>query len=308
MIHSKLILRLSVAFLLFTSVNILKAQYIIEQIEYEIPISYDLIPEDTEFEGSEDESNYFLNIPENKLKEAAAAEGKEITEERSMIYIDGENFAVETESSNLGKITMVLDMKSKMMYLIMWTPKKIMEIKTEDMAKMKESAEAAAETVLENLPPEMREQAKADMEKVKNKPKAKYEAKPTGKKSKLYGFNCEEYRINNNEEFIAVWASGEQSELVKAVDRISGKFNDLFKTDENEDVDEWQLIPGKIPVQVKTYHSAMTAEEPNITIQAITRIENRKPPIDKFRVPGQAEGFTKGNMMEMMMQMTPQED
>ena len=130
MIHSKLILRLSVAFLLFTFVNLLKAQYIIEQIEYEIPISYDLIPEDTEFEGSEDESNYFLNIPENKLKEAAAAEGKEITEERSMIYIDGENFAVETESSNLGKITMVLDMKSKMMYLIMWTPKKIMEIKT----------------------------------------------------------------------------------------------------------------------------------------------------------------------------------
>ena len=45
--------------------------------------------------------------------------------------------------------------------------------------------------------------------------------------------------------------------------------------------------------------------EPSITIQAITGIENRKPPADKFRVPGQDEGFTKGSMMEMMMQMMP---
>ena len=250
--HTKLILSISIAFLLFTSVNYLKAQYIIEQIEYEIPISYDLVPDDVEFEDPEDENKFFLNIPESKLKEAALAEGREIKEERSTIYIEGENFAVETESGEMGKVTMVSDAKTGMIYLIMWTQKKVIEMKPEDMAKIEESAKAAAEKVLENLPPEMREQVRAEMEKEKNKPPVKYEAKPTGQKMKLYGFNCEEYGIVKDGEFITIWASGDRPEIVDEVNRISGKFDEMFKTGEDEDVDEWQLVPGKIPVQVKT--------------------------------------------------------
>lgn len=302
--HSKLILSISIAFLLFTSVNYLKAQYIVEQIEYEIPISYDLIPEDIEFEAPEDESKFFLDIPDSKLKEAALAEGREIKEERSTIYIEGENFAVETESGEMGKVTMVSNAKTGMMYLILWTQKKVIEMKPEDLAKIEESAKASTEKVLENLPAEMREQVRAEMEKEKNKPQVKYEAKPTGQKMKLYGFNCEEYGIVKDGEFITIWASGDRPEIVNEIDRISGKFDEMFKTGEDEDIDEWQLVPGKIPVQVKTYRSDMMGE-PSITIQAITGIENRKPSADKFRVPGQDEGFTKGSMMEMMKQMMP---
>ena len=46
----KLIFGLLVAFLFLTFTNSLQAQYIIEQIESEIPINYELIPEDIEFE------------------------------------------------------------------------------------------------------------------------------------------------------------------------------------------------------------------------------------------------------------------
>ncbi len=306
--HFRLILSISIAFLLFTSVNYLKAQYIIEQIEYEIPVCYDLIPEDVEFEEPEDESNFFLNIPESKLKEAASAEGREIKEERSTIYIDGEDFAVETESGDMGKVTMVSDTKTGMIYLIMWSQKKVIEMKPEDMAKIEEKTKAATEKMLENLPLEMHEQVQAEMEKEKNKPRVKYEAKPTGKKMMLNGFNCEEYLITKEDEYITIWASGDKSEIVNEVDRISRKFDNLFRTGEDEEVDEWQLIPGKIPVQVKTYRSSMMTGEPSLTIQTITGIENRKPSADKFRVPGENEGFTKGAMMDMMMQMMPQEE
>jgi hypothetical protein len=52
----------------------------------------------------------------------------------------------------------------------------------------------------------------------------------------------------------------------------------------------------------------MAMEYPGITIQAITNIDNSKPPAAKFRVPGEDEGFSKGSMMEMMMQMTPENE
>jgi len=42
-----------------------------------------------------------------------------------------------------------------------------------------------------------------------------------------------------------------------------------------------------------------------LLIQTITKIENKNPSVDKFKVPGEKEGFTKGSMMDMMMQMMP---
>ena len=306
--NSKLIFRIFVAFLFFTSTNSLKAQYIIEQIEYKIPISYELIPEDVEFEVPEDEINFILNISESKLKEAALAQGSEIKEEKVTIYIDGENFAVETESEEMGKVTTVFDTKTGIMYAIMWSQKKVIEIKPEDMDKMAEKYKATTEKMLENLSPEMREQVRAEMEKEKKQSPVKYDAQPTGKKMKLYGFNCEEYRVNKDEDVITIWASSDEYGILKEVDRVSKKFDELFKSSDDESVDEWQLVPGKIPVQVRTYTSSMMMGEPILVIRAITKIERKKPPTDTFRVPGENEGFTKGSMMDMMMQMMPEDE
>lgn len=304
----KLIFGLFVAFLSLTFTNSLQAQYIIEQIESEIPISYELIPEDIEFEVPEDEINFILKIPESKLKEAALAEGREIREEKVTTYIDGKNFAVETESEEMGKITMISGTKTGVMYYIMWSQKKVIEIKPEDMDKITEKSNAAIEKMLENMSPEMQKQVKAEMEKEKNKSAVKYDAQLTGNKMKLNGFNCEEYRFNKNEDVILIWASNDKSGITKEIIRVSNKFNELFKSSENDDVDEWQLVPGKIPVQVRTYTSSMMMGEPVLFIQSITKIENKKPPVDKFRLPGKKEGFTKGSMMDMMMEIMPNDE
>ncbi|NQT25599.1 DUF4412 domain-containing protein [candidate division KSB1 bacterium] len=279
----------------------LNAQYIIEQIEYEIPISYELIPEDAEFESQEDEINFFLDIPEGKLKQAALAEGSEITEEKSTIYIDGDNFAVETVSEDEGKVTMVSDAKTGVLVIIMWSQSKIIEVNPGDIEKMVAKSQAAVDKMMENLSPEMREQIKSKMALEKNTSPAEYDVQSTGKKMNLYGFNCEEYRINKDEEVIAIWATGDESGLVKAVDRVSKKMKELVPSDDDEDVDEWKAVPGKIPVQVRTYTSSMMGD-PVLDIQTITKIENKKPSADKFKIPGANEGFTKGSMMDMRMQ------
>lgn len=306
--YSKLIFGVFVAFLFCAWTNSLQAQYIIEQVESEIPISYELIPEGVEFESQEDEIYFFLDIPESKLKKAALDEGREIRIEKVKTYIDGENLAVETESEEDGKVTMIFNTKTDIFYSIMWSHKKVIEIKPEDMQEITEKANAATEKILENMPAELQEQVRAEMEKEKKKTPVKYEAQLTGKKMKFYGFNCEEYRVNKNEDVITIWASSDQSEIIKEFDRAAKKIDALFKSSDDESFDEWQLVPGKIPVQVRSYTSAMRMDEPVLIIQSITKIEKKKPSADKFRIPGENEGFTKGSMMEMMMQMMPKDE
>jgi len=303
--NSKIYICTLVVVLVFAITNSLRAQFVIEQIEYEIPISYELIPEDVEFESQEDENNFFLKISESKLKEAAITEGIEIREEKAIIYIDGNNFAVETDSDDMGKITMVSNAGTGVMSTIMWEQQKVLEMSSGDMATMEEKSKAMADKMLENLPPDMREEVIAGMEKEKNKSQITYNAQPTGKKKELYGFDCEEYRVNNDEEAITVWASADELGITKEVKRFSERFDKLFNTGDDEGFNEWELISGKIPIQVITLSSSMIMSEPVMVIQIITKIDKKKPSANKFKIPGEDEGFTKGSMMDMMMQMMP---
>ncbi len=81
--NSKLIIGTFVVFLFFAFTNSSNAQYIIQQIEYEIPVRYQLLLQDIEFETPEDKINHIINIPLSKLKEVALSEGREIIEENS---------------------------------------------------------------------------------------------------------------------------------------------------------------------------------------------------------------------------------
>jgi hypothetical protein len=91
---------------------------------------------------------------------------------------------------------------------------------------------------------------------------------------------------------------------VKELERISQEYDNIFNSDD-EDIDEWKLVPGKVPVQVRTYSFSMMMGDPVLNIRSITKIENKKPSPDKFRVPGEKEGFTKGSIQDIMMQMMP---
>lgn len=286
----------------------IKAQYVIEQMEYEIPFSYSLIPEDVEFESDEDEINFILNIPFANLKAAALADGLEIIEEKMLMYLDGDHFAVESETEDMGKVTMVSDVSTGVIHLIMWSEKKTIEMKSEDMKKMEKQANEAIEAAIKDMPPEMQEQVRAEMNTDKDRPMISFEPFPTGKSADINGYTCYEYRIEREEEMISAWVTNDEYGLMDEVKRLSSKIDEMFSQNEENDFDEWQMVPGKIPIQVISYIYDMIMGDPLINIQTITKIEKQKPPADIFKVPGEDEGFTQATVMETMDQITPEQE
>ncbi len=294
-------LRVLIVSSVFFMISFLQGQYIIEQIEYKLPLSYELLPQDTEFASSTEEAKFFLNLPETKIKEAAQREGKEIKEQKSITYIDGDNVAVDIESED-GKTTIILNSASGMIYYVIWPGKRVFEMSKKDMEEMQKTTEAATQKMLEQLPPEMREQAKTAMEEEKKHKKSNRQLVATGKKAKKYGFDCEQYIMEGDEDVIMLWASDDVQGLAQKTQALSEKLSSIFPDEDEQEKDEWELIPGKIPVEVRTFRMD-PMDGPTINIEAITKINKTKPAANKFIPPGKAEGFTRSSMKEMMMQM-----
>lgn len=278
----------------------LQAQYIIEQVEYEIPINYELVAEDMEFEDTADEARFFLQLSENKLKEAAQKEYGDIEMIASTIYIDGDNFAVESLSKEEGKTTVILNHNKGIMYYILWSQKKIYEMSDDDMADVQKDTDAAMQKMMAQLPPEMQEQAKMAMKR--QQPQSTKEITVTGREMIKYGQKCSEYLIADEHEVTAIWASEDSMGLLKKVKSMSEKLAELFPSMEDEEQDEWDLITGKIPVEVRTFRlDAMAGAK--MEVQAMTRITKTTPPAEKFILPAEAVGFQRSSFKEMMSQM-----
>lgn len=277
--NKKMLVRIVIMFFLFCSSPYLKAQLIIKQTITEYPISFSQLPEDIEI-NSDEFYNFAFNLDETELKNMTQDNGDKIIGQKMIIYIDGENLAIESESEEDGKITMITNSNTGIINIIMWSQKKVMEMNNTLMNK-------------------------SNFLKSENNSKRNFDFRSTGKTDKINGFNCEEYRGNVDEEFISIWVSNDNMEIIKEVSDVSKSFDKMFPSEDDGDYDEWELIQGKIPVQVK---SLVIIDNPILTIQSITNIEKKKPSNEKFRIPGEKEGFKKVSMMEMMMQMELNDD
>jgi hypothetical protein len=284
----------------------LQAQFIVKQVEYTIPVSYSLVPEDVEIQSEEEEALFFMTIPTEKLKQAALEEGLEVNTNESTIYVDGENFAAE-DNSEMGKMTVISNAKDGVMYMVMWAQKRVVAMTPDDLKKAEEQANAAVEESIKSMTPEMQAQVRAAMEQEKQqKPRAKLVANPTGKKMTINGFNCELFTIKNEEgQITGIWAAVDDMKITGEVERISGKISKMFNMGEDEQTDEWLLVKGKIPVEVRIMDMDMSTGEPNFNITSILKIESKTPSADKFYVPGEKEGFTYGSFSDMMKHMMP---
>jgi len=278
-----------------------RAQFIIQQMEYKIPVNMDLIPEDKDFNSPTDEAEFFLTMPDDKLKAAAPESAEEGAMVKSTMYIEGDNFAMETDSREEGKTTVISDAKIGKFYYVLWPQKKVMVMSAGDVKSMQQRSQAAAEEMIKNLSPEMRKQVEQGMQE-KGNTAAKPVVKASGKKMQKYGFNCEEYLVTEDNDVQIIWATGDISGLAEKVEDFSGKMKEMFPSEDEEESNEWELVPGKIPVEVRTYENDMMGM-PSIKVQAITKIEKKQPPADVFKVPGKAEGFTQSSMNDMMKEM-----
>jgi len=290
--------------IIFMAIGSLQAQFIIKQVEYTIPISYSLVPEDAQIESEEDETLFFMTIPTEKLKQAAMEEGMEVKAKESTIYVDGNKFAVE-DNSEMGKMTVISNADDGVMYMVMWAQNKVMVVTPDDMKKIEEQTKAMVEESIKSMSPEMQAQVRAAMEQEKQqKAGAEFSANATGKKMKINGYNCELYLIEQEEGNVTgVWAAADDLKITAEVEKISEKFSKLFNVGEDEDPDEWSLIKGKLPVEVREMSLDMSMGEPSFDITAIQKIERANPPAEKFHVPGENEGFKHGSYFDMMKEM-----
>ncbi|MBN2596847.1 hypothetical protein [Labilibaculum sp.] len=280
----------------------LKAQYIIEQIEYEIPINYELVPADMEFDDVADEARFFLQLSDRKLKDAAQREYGDIETIASTIYIDGDNFAVESSSQEEGKTTVIVNHDKGIIYYILWSQKKIYEMSNGDMADIQKDADAAMQKMMSQLPPEMQEQAKMTMKTEKGRLKTTKQITATGREMIKYGQRCSEYLLEDDRELMVIWASDDSMGLAKKAKSMSEKLAEIFPSMDEQEQDEWELVAGKIPVEVRTFQlDAM--EGAKMEVQAITRMTKTTPPAEKFILPAEAVGFGRSSFKEMMTQM-----
>ncbi len=274
------------------------AQFIMEEKEYHIPVNYDLLPEDTEFENPVDEAKYFLNLPEERLRAGAM----DIEESTSTMYFDGENFAAEMVSAEEGKVTSIYDSNKKILYYVLWEQKKVFQMTGEDMKQMQKDTEAMKNKMMEGLSPEMRMQVEEQM-KMDAKPK-KSKVTSTGKKEKKYGFDCNQYLVESEEEIKMIWATDDLPGLRNSFEGFIKKMSAVFPSMEESEKDDWDLVGGKIPVETLTMMSSIDMMgTPEIEITALTKIKQTKPPSDKFVPPTAADGFSYGSMKNMMSQM-----
>ncbi|PKQ67294.1 hypothetical protein BZG01_07840 [Labilibaculum manganireducens] len=287
---SKLKMILLMGFVCLYSIK-LQAQYIIEQIEYEIPINYELLPEDMEFDDIADEARFFLQLSESKLRDAAQKEYGDIEIIKSTIYIDGDNFAVESSSQEDGKTTVILNHNKGLIYYVLWSQKKIYEMSAEDMAEIQKGVGDAMQKMMADLPPEMKDQ-----------PQTAKQITATGRGMVKYGQRCSEYLLEDEQEMMVIWASDDNMGLAKKAKSMSEKLAEIFPSMDEDEQDEWDLVAGKIPVEVRTFRlDAM--DDAQMGIQAITRIMKTTPPAEKFILPAEAVGFERGSFKDMMTQM-----
>lgn len=288
-------------FILLVSVSGVKAQFIIEDKDSRIPVNYDLLPEGKEFENPVDEAKYFLNLPEEKLRSGEP----EIEETKSIMYLDADNFTLESESAEEGKVSTIFNGKQKTFYYVLWDQKRVFQMNDEDMKQVRKDVNAMKDKYMEELSPEMRKQVEEEQNKARQSEAVKVKA--TGRKMKINGFDCAQYMVESDEELKMIWASDALPGLRKSYEKFMQMIAAIFSSEEEDEAGEWELIKGKIPVESRTMrNSEEMMGMPEIEITTITKITQRKPPADKFTLPSAADGFVYGSMKDLvsgMMQM-----
>lgn len=282
----------------------LQAQYIIRQQEYDGELNYNLLPDNVQ--EPEEEAQFFLNLPEDQLKNAMQSNGGELQVTSTTMYMDGDNLAVESETPD-GKTSMVSNSKEGTFYMINWAQRQVVVMSSKDIDAMKAESEKAREQAMQNLSPEERQQVEAaeQAEQAEHANREGPTAEATGKTMKKHGFDCRQYLIQQEDETMAVWASSEYRDLAEIISRITKEWDEAFAMEdegEDEEADEWELLPGQVPVEVRAYQGGMMGT-PSMSVTAITGIEKRTPPAEVFRVPDESDGFTRQSMMELMQQM-----
>lgn len=292
-----------------------QAQFIVEQITYEIPMNDQLVPPNKDLSNPTEKARFYLQLSENKLNDNHTETTEGIKTYASTLYMDGENFTNEGLIKDSGKVSIIYNHSKNLLHIISWDQKEIHVFSPEDTADFDKNMEAQRQEMeaqmppemqemLAQMPPEMQEKAKMLMENRMDMrmPQTPKQITATGREMTQYGRTCHEYLLKDNQTLKVIWASDDNMHLFEMVKSMFGKFT-KFVPEMNEGKNngsEW--VDGKIPVVVCTL-KPNTLDDTKMEVRAITRITQTTPPAEKFVIPAEAAKFKQITFKELISDM-----
>ncbi len=274
------------AILFFFMANFSFAQYIVETENHSLTIDYESLGDEYQSDEYEKMDNKIMEMPLEKLLQLAPEEDREA--EKIVFYIDGKSYAAESETEEAGKVKVIMDNSKNQFSIISYDQKAVTIITSDELKQMQQGMS------------EMAGYSNRTEEEVKSTMKS------TGRTRNINGFNCEEYVFHDEEvsEITVIWASDDDKGVSKKIKELLNQFESVNSSPEEREKSEWEMIEGKIPVEVRKMQ--INTYQGNIDIQQITKIEEKNISKDKFHVPAESEGFTHNSMKEMIEQMMKQ--
>ncbi|MCZ6821172.1 MAG: hypothetical protein O7G31_17020 [Calditrichaeota bacterium] len=313
----------ALAFLLLIcqTVQQVSAQYILAMEKFEIP--EDLLwtlGNDEDLEDPEERTAFFASLPESKYLRKAEAEGITLEKSISTIYVDGNNFAVESMALDEGKMTFIY-LENGDIYMVMWNKKKVIKTSQEEINQMKKDATAMISQAQQNMPnmdallsKYMTEEQKQQMQEAMNKLKGMGQGMPDqtpqekpkvtierpGTKRKLLGTEAELYIAKAGKKVEGIWAIDNDRALAAKFLEMGENMTAAFEMEGLKEIKEWEIIPGKFPASKTTVEMGMRGGRLSVDVEYYTSIKRETPTADKFVPPGKDEGFTQGTLMDLM--------
>jgi len=243
-------------------------------------------------------SAYYFKMTYPEALKAIKAKGVNPSVDDGKIYVDGKKFRYDSNQDG-EKITMIMNLETKIMYNVDWARKEYMEIDIEKMKKMRDQMQKQMATqmqgmgaYMDKLPPEARKKIEA-MQKGKmpgNDEQAEVSA--TGKTKTINTFKCKEYIIHRDNKNEQVWVSKQYTELQQMFKNMDLTIGD--KEDSKNGV--WEKIDGwpvhQVDVDINMMHG-----QGSVNYDEVYSIEKTTHKSGTFDPP---TGFKKTTMEDKM--------
>ena len=292
------------------------AQLTVTSEEFQVPQTLiDRIADRNTNQG--DPEAFLVSVPPEEYMKTAKELGETLEIDKTTFFADGKgNFSVEALSPQ-GKMTMVYKEREQTMNQILWAEKKVIKSSVAEMKKMRQGATDAMSQTQKNMPDlDQMFEGMTDEEKAAAKrslpgfmvgqtAKPKPTVKRTNKKRKILGQSATLYIVKmSGDELKGIWASKDDSELAERFRKATEKSEAVFGMQDDDDRDELELLGGKYPLESVTVEQGPWGGTLSVAVHRTTGIDKGNPPRKPFYVPGKAEGFETGSMMDRMPDMS----
>lgn len=300
--------RFLAALLLVAIAGSSQAQYIMKQVQGRVPASAVMALGEN---SDSPDGAFYASLTKEQYYEKAQELGEKIEETTSVVYVDGQNFAAETEAMG-DKITMIYHENGDI-FIVNWKQKKVIKTSLDELKNMQKSAMDMMgqtsgampdmESILSSLPEENRKAAMDALKKMGKQPGAmgmpeeKPEIEKTGKTKEMLGHETTLYLISQGPKTRGVWVAKDDPQLVETFMKLAETFKAAMPM-KNDEAEDWELIPNTFPMQTVTH--SQRSFKPSVRIEYLASLEKKQPPKEKLIPPGKDQGFTEGTMMDMM--------